>query len=125
MRLVTSVRRGIGALNRTLKRRGFGYVVLLSCILTLAFAAGMLQFESRDALQQAGYGPETSGFRNYTDALWWCAMMMTTMGSDHWPVTAGGRLLCWLLAVYAFTVFGYITAFLATWFLQADKGASR
>ncbi len=38
-------------------------------------------------------------------------MIMTTMGS--WPQTPEGRVLCLLLAVYAFAVFGYVTAMLA------------
>ena len=35
---------------------------------------------------------------------------MTTLGSEYWPKSTEGRLLCFLLAVYAFAVWGYITA---------------
>lgn len=31
-----------------------------------------------------------------------------------------GRLLCFLLSVYAFSVFGYITAAIATYFVNRD-----
>jgi voltage-gated potassium channel len=50
-------------------------------------------------------------------------MMMTTLGSSYWPVTAEGRVLAFLLALYAFTMFGYITATLATFFIgrEADS----
>ena len=44
-------------------------------------------------------------------------MMMTTMGSDFWPQTVEGRVLAWLMAVFAFAIFGYITAFLRASFL--------
>lgn len=47
-------------------------------------------------------------------------MVMTTMGSQYWPQTVEGRLLCVLLALYAFGVFGYVTAALATIFFGRD-----
>jgi voltage-gated potassium channel len=120
MRLLTSIRRGMSAINKTLHRRGFGYVVALTTIVIFAGAAGMAHFESTDAVIKAGY-PDTTGLRGYGDALWWTAMAMTTMGSEYWPKTVEGRLLGWLLSLYAFTVFGYITATLASHFIQADK----
>ena len=51
-------------------------------------------------------------------------MIMTTMGSQYWPETLEGRLLCVFLALYAFGVFGYVTATLATFFVgrDADSG---
>jgi voltage-gated potassium channel len=47
-------------------------------------------------------------------------MIMTTMGSQYWPQTAEGRVLCVFLALYAFGVFGYVTATLATFFIGRD-----
>jgi voltage-gated potassium channel len=41
-------------------------------------------------------------------------MLITTSGSDYWPKSLEGRVLCFLLALYAFAVFGYVTATLAT-----------
>ena len=48
-------------------------------------------------------------------------MTMTTMGADYFPKTPEGRLLGWLLAVYAFAVFGYITATIASYFVGRDR----
>jgi voltage-gated potassium channel len=45
---------------------------------------------------------------------------MTTMGSEYWPQTPEGRVLCLILALYAFAVFGYVTATLATFFIGRD-----
>lgn len=45
---------------------------------------------------------------------------MTTLGSQVWPQSEEGRLLCFLLALYAFTVFGYVTATLAAFFIGRD-----
>jgi voltage-gated potassium channel len=110
VRAVSSMNRGIRALGATLKRRGFGYVVATTVLVMLLGAAGILGLE-----QDAG-GP----FTNFSTALWWSAMMMTTMGADLWPVTAEGRILAVLLAVYAFAIFGYVAATLATYFVGQD-----
>ena len=113
-RLLTSVNRGMKALGTTMSRRGFGYVALLTVAVTFAGAAGMYAFER-----------PTGSIGSYGQALWWTAMMMTTMGSETWPATSEGRVLCLLLALYAFTVFGYVTATLATFFIGRDEEHKR
>lgn len=47
-------------------------------------------------------------------------MIMATLGSEYWPQTAEGRVLCGFLALYAFGIFGYVTATLATFFVGRD-----
>lgn len=110
LRVVSSLNRGMRALGASLRRRGFGYVVLLTILIALAGAAGMHAFE-RTA---------PGGLDTYGEALWWTAMVMTTMGSQYWPQTFEGRVLCVFLALYAFAVFGYVTATLATFFVGRD-----
>jgi voltage-gated potassium channel len=112
LRVLTRTNRSMRSLTANFTRRGFGYVVLSTAIITLAGAAGMFAFE-REA-------PDAPGFDNYGTALWWTAMLMTTMGSDYFPQTPEGRILCFLLALYAFAVFGYVTATLATFFIGQD-----
>ncbi|SEO62165.1 ion transporter [Nitrosovibrio sp. Nv6] len=112
LRVLSSVNRGMRALGATMNRRGFGYVVLLTLIVTLAGAAGMYGFENNNA--------EGGGLTSYSAALWWTAMIMTTMGSEYWPQTAEGRVLCFFLALYSFAMFGYVTATLATFFIGRD-----
>jgi voltage-gated potassium channel len=48
-------------------------------------------------------------------------MLLTTMGSDYWPRSPEGRLLRFVLALYAFAVFGYVTAAIAAYFIGIDK----
>ena len=48
-------------------------------------------------------------------------MLMATMGSAYWPQTAEGRMLCLLLSLYGFAVFGYITASFASFFVGRDR----
>jgi len=109
-RVVSSLNRGMRALGASLRRRGFGYVVALTMLVVFAGAAGMYAFENRSS----------AGLNSYGDALWWTAMVMTTMGSQYWPKTIEGRVLCVCLALYAFAVFGYVTATLATFFVGRD-----
>lgn len=109
-RVLTSLNRGMKALSASFGRRGFGYVVALTTIVILAGAAGMLAFENE----------ADGGIKTYADALWWTAMMMTTIGSEYFPQTTEGRILCFILALYAFAVFGYVTATLATFFVGRD-----
>jgi voltage-gated potassium channel len=110
IRVVSSLNRSMKALGASLSRRGFGYVIALTLLVTLAGAAGMYAFEKESPGAPDSYG----------GALWWTTMIMTTMGSQYWPQTAEGRVLCVFLALYAFGVFGYVTATLATFFVGRD-----
>ncbi len=110
LRVVTSLNRGMRALGASLGRRGFGYVLALSVLVTFAGAAGMYAFEK----------DSPGGLNSYGEALWWTAMVMTTMGSQYWPQTVEGRVLCVVLALYAFAIFGFVTAALATYFVGRD-----
>jgi len=111
VRLVTSLNRGMRSLSATFARRGFGYVVALTAVVSLAGAAGMYAFE-----RSVPGGLLT----DYATSLWWTTMIMTTMGSEYWPQTPEGRVLCVLLSLYAFAVFGYVTATLASYFVDTD-----
>ncbi|MES1026392.1 ion transporter [Gloeocapsa sp. BRSZ] len=112
LRVITRTNRGMRTISASLGRRGFGYVVATTLIVTLIGAAGMYAFESNT--------PDGRGLNDYGTALWWTAMLMTTMGSEYWPQTPEGRVLCFFLALYAFAVFGYLTAAIATFFIGRD-----
>lgn len=117
VRLLSSVRRGMQSLGAFMGRRGFGYVLALTVIVTMLGAAGMYAFEKDVTVDGAPH--------SYGSALWWTAMIMTTMGSQYWPQTAEGRVLCLLLAIYAFAVFGYVTATIASFFVTSDASAQK
>lgn len=110
IRVMTRINKGMRVLGKSIGRRGFGYVVGLSAIVTLIGASGIYAFERELHGEIADYGT----------ALWWTAMVMTTIGSDFFPKTPEGRILCFLLALYAFGVSGYVTATLATYFVGQD-----
>jgi voltage-gated potassium channel len=115
-RLLSTINRGMRGLALGFRRRGLGYLVVVTLLIAVTGAAGMYRFEL-DA-------PDGPGFPDYGTALWWTAMLLTTMGSDYWPRTAEGRFLCLLLAVYAFAVFGYVTAAIAAYFVDRDRNVS-
>ena len=117
VQVLSSINRGMQAFGHHLGRRGFGYMAGLSLLVIMVGAADTYAFE-RDA-------PHPSEFDSYGTALWWTAMLLTTMGSDYWPKTPAGRLLCWVLSLYAFAVFGYVTALLASLFMGHDAADDR
>jgi voltage-gated potassium channel len=45
---------------------------------------------------------------------------LTAIGSDYFPKTASGRVLCFLLALCAIAVCGYLTATPAIFFVSQD-----
>lgn len=112
VRILGSVNRGMRALGKTMHRRGFGYLLGVTAIVTVVGAAGMFFFERT--------GPEGQTFEDFYLALWWTAMIMTGMGTDYWPRTTEGRALCLLLSIYSFSVFGYFTGVIATYFIGRD-----
>jgi len=113
VRVIGGANRSMATLSRSMGRRGLGYVLALTLIICLLGALGMRAFEAD--------GPNGDQFATFGDALWWTAMILTTMGSQAWPATAEGRVLALLLSVYAFAVFGYVAASLASYFVGRDQ----
>jgi len=109
VRLVSGVNRSIKSLGATMKRRAFGYVMLLTLFVTFAGAAGMYAFENT-----------TPRFTSYGLALWWTAMRVITAGNEFNPATPEGRGLAFLIAIFGYTIFGYVTATFATYFIGRD-----
>ena len=114
VRVLTSLNRGLKALGASLGRRGFSYVLAATLIVLFGGAAGMYAFE-REIVN--------TGIESYGSAVWFTAMLITSIGTDYSPRTGEGRLLCFLIALYGFVVFGYITATLATFFVERDAAA--
>lgn len=114
LRLLASLNRGMRALERSLGHSGLGFIFALTVLVAFAGAAGMYRFENPQTLSDAGFmGDPSFGLHSYGEAVWWTAMLLTTLGSDYFPKTNEGRTLCFLLSVYAFSIFGYITASVA------------
>src|SRR5437762_9247580 len=81
--------RGLTAFGATMRRRGFAYVAIVTLLVIFVGAAAIYNLE--DAV------PDPQGIHDYGAAVWWTAMLMTTLGPTSWPVTVGGRVLCFVL----------------------------
>lgn len=110
VKVVGSLNRGLNSLSASMRRRGFGYVLASTLLVTVLGSVGMYAFEN----------DVESGFKNYGEALWWTVMLLSSLGSEYWPQTLEGRILCFLLALFGLAVFGYFTATLATYFMGRD-----
>ncbi len=102
-RIVTGLNRGMRSWRGALGARRLPFVILFSGVVGLVGAAGIYTFEH-------GTNP---GFSTFGDALFWAGMMLITLGSGTWPETGAGRVLAFMMGLYAFSVFGYVTAALA------------
>ncbi|MEO5675483.1 MAG: ion transporter [Chitinophagales bacterium] len=109
VRIVSSLNRSMNSLGATMKRRAFGYVFSITLIITFAGAAGMYALENPNP-----------GFDSYGMALWWTAMRVITAGNEFNPATPEGRGLAFLIAIFGYTIFGYVTATFATFFIGRD-----
>ncbi len=109
VRIVSSLNRSMKSLRATMKRRAFGYVLMFTLIVTFAGAAGMYALENPNP-----------GFNSYGMALWWTAMRVITAGNEFNPSTPEGRGLAFLIAIFGYTIFGYVTATFATFFIGRD-----
>jgi voltage-gated potassium channel len=110
-RVLASFNRSIKTVRQVMRQRGLKYVLFLTILITFLGAAGMYNFEH-------------PGLKSYWDAVWWTAMIMTTIGSDYWPKTPEGRIMALVLSIYAFSIFGYITAALASMLVGTEKEKS-
>jgi len=109
VRIVSSLNRSMNSFGATMKRRGFGYVMAITVTVTFAGAAGMYALEKPN-----------NGFDTYGMALWWTAMRVITAGNEFNPSSPEGRGLAFIIAVFGYTIFGYVTATFATFFIGRD-----
>jgi voltage-gated potassium channel len=122
LRVVSSLNRGFATLGQVAERRGLGYVLAATALVIVVGAAAMTSFERGEAAP--GTAPEDRVFADYAGALWWTASTMTT-GPTAEPRSPEGRIFGWLLSVYGLAVFGYLTATLASHFIEQDRGVTR
>ncbi|MGL4827690.1 MAG: potassium channel family protein, partial [Vibrio sp.] len=63
-----------------------------------------------------------SPINSYADALWWAMSTITTVGyGDMYPVTGFGRGVAVFLMLTGITLFGLLTASVASFFVEDDS----
>ncbi|MCX6511722.1 MAG: potassium channel family protein [Actinobacteria bacterium] len=71
-------------------------------------------------------GTKQGNIHSYLDAIWWAATTVTTVGyGDLYPTTTGGRAIAGILMVVGIGLVGYISATLASYFVQEDNKGSQ
>ena len=111
LRLLIFGGRGSESTLALLKRRRLGQLAIISLIVILLGAAVGFLLEG-DA--------SGSQIRTFGDALWWSATLITTVGSELQPTTIGGRILGFLLMLYAVGIFSYFIASIASVLVGLD-----
>jgi voltage-gated potassium channel len=112
-RLLTTLNRSTRALETIARYGQLGYVLLVTALVTLAAAAGGYYFD---------LGEPQAGLRSPGDALWWAASLVTTINSSLEPVSLEGRVIGFLLRLFAVGVGGYLTAAIAVHLLGIRLG---
>ncbi len=115
-RLLVFGGRGSGATLTLLRRRRLVQLALVSVMVVLVGAALVFILEN---------GAPGGQIKNFGDALYWSSTIVTTVGNELYPVTVGGRVLAFLLMLYAVGIFSYFIASIATVLvgLDAEQGA--
>lgn len=98
-----------------LERRAEGAFLaafLITFLLVFTSAVAVLQFETDPA----------ANIRTAEDALWWAVVTVTTVGyGDRYPISSEGRLMAALLMAAGVGLFGTLSGFVASWFLQPSR----
>lgn len=114
VRFVGGANRGLRALRAIVGRHRLAYLGIVSALVVLFGAAGVVLFERPVAASPVG---------TFSEALWWSATLITTINIGEDPVTAPGRLIALLLRVYAISVFAYLAGSVASYFVSRGDDA--
>jgi voltage-gated potassium channel len=89
----------------------FATVALISVVMVIFSSIAILNLENV---------PE-SNIKTPSDALWWAFVTITTVGyGDKFPVTHEGRIIAAVLMTTGVGLFGTFTAYVASYFLEAE-----
>lgn len=116
LRLITLLR----VLNRraSTELRGRVAVYVAGGSVLLAFCGALAELD----VEREGGG----NIATFSDALWWAATTMTTVGyGDRYPVTAEGRLVAVALMLSGIALLGVVTASLAAWLVEHVAAAEK
>jgi voltage-gated potassium channel len=115
-RLLVFGGRGSQSTLALLKRRRLGQLTIISAMVMLVGAALGFLLEA---------GAPGSPIKDFGDALWWSAALVTTINSELYPVTAGGRILGFVLMIYAIGIFTYFIGSVASVLVAFDASQTQ
>jgi voltage-gated potassium channel len=110
VRFLGGINRGMRVLRLATRGRQFAYVGILTIVIALAGAVGALYFDQ---------GIAGAPIQTFSDAIWWSSALVTTMNSEKYVVSPEARTIGILMRIYALSVFGFITASIASYLIGA------
>jgi len=113
VRLLGGVNRAMRVLRKISNGHQIAYILGLTTFVCLAGAAGVWYFDG---------SVEESPIESFGDALWWSAALVTTINNEKYAVSGEARVIAILLRIFAISVFGYITATIASYLLGQSGG---
>ena len=116
LRLLAFGGRGSQSALALFKRRRLGQLAIISVMVILIGASLGFLLEA---------GAPGSRIKDFGDALWWSAALVTTIGSDLYPVTTAGRILSFLIMIYAIGIFTYFIGSVASVLVAFDTGQTQ
>lgn len=106
---VGGANRALTSLRLMLRGKVFLYLSMITAFNVLVGAGVVMRLDA---------GHPGTPFTSYGEALWWAATLITTVNSSDDPVSAWGRVVAFLMRIYAVGVFGYLTASIASYFVS-------
>src|SRR6266550_2932904 len=101
-------------LLRERKTSSLAAVTTISLVLVIFAAIAVLQFET---------SPD-SNIKTAGDAFWWAFVTVTTVGyGDKFPLSTEGRIVACILMAVGVGLFGTVTGFIASLFVQPEESA--
>lgn len=79
------------------------FITYLSVLLLVTYFASMIFYQMEHNIN--------SSVQTYWDAFWWGSTQVTTLGSDIYPVTTIGRILCCVLSGMGIIMFPLFTVY--------------
>lgn len=102
------------AVLRRRAQNSFLAASLIALLLVVFSSVAALHFENDPA----------SNIKTAEDAIWWSLTTITTVGyGDRFPVTAEGRFVAAILMCAGVGLFGILSGFLASWFLETGNNS--
>lgn len=115
IRVIAQVGRVGEEARRVFSRRSLRWIAPLAVMIAVLAAIYVWQAEELHA-DATIHGPG--------DAIWWAFVTMLTVGyGDTYPHTAGGKIAAVILMLVGITVVGWLTAALASMFVEHDEAA--
>lgn len=116
VRLLGGFNRGMRVLRTITRGRQFAFVGALTVVVVLGGAVGVQYFDR---------GYPDSPIQSFGDALWWSSTLVTTVSSELYVVSTEARVIALLQRIYALSIFGYITASIASYLIGTDVASGK